>query len=189
MERNKWETAIRCLEVALHPHTSDDEVVAGVNGFRRTAAGTPLREICLEFAGRDDGVATRWREKAERLARENLGLRRKLEAAERDRGATLRRLREAEQRSGELDEALRAAQRRADEAEQRFADFRAAHADMADSAPRAEMARPSAAERPVRTPPPPFRTFLAAARQRENQPETVMPPPIFNATPRAPWTA
>src|ERR1700676_2216332 len=32
MERNRWETAIRCLEVALLPNPTDDEVIAGVNG-------------------------------------------------------------------------------------------------------------------------------------------------------------
>ena len=50
MERNRWEIAIRCLEIALHPNTSDEEVIAAVNGFRRTAEGTPLRELCRTLA-------------------------------------------------------------------------------------------------------------------------------------------
>jgi len=41
MERNRWEGAIRCLELALHPNTADAEVIAGVNGFRCAAAGIP----------------------------------------------------------------------------------------------------------------------------------------------------
>ena len=79
MERNKWEIAIRCLEVALHPNTSDDEVVAAVNGFRRTARGKPLSQICSEFASRDvvgrSALAEEWQEKFDRLSRENLDLR------------------------------------------------------------------------------------------------------------------
>ena len=52
MQRNRWETAIRCLEIAVHPNTTDEEIVAAVNGFRRTVESTPLRQLCREFAGR-----------------------------------------------------------------------------------------------------------------------------------------
>src|SRR5216683_1545267 len=84
MERNKWETAIRCLEVALHPHTSDDEVLAGVNGFRRTADGMPLSQVCGELAGGGLplGPPAELTEKLARLGRENLELRRKLAVEE-----------------------------------------------------------------------------------------------------------
>ena len=113
MERNKWETAIRCLEVALHPHTDDDEVIAGVNGFRRTAEGTPLRDICLALAGGDALPA--WKEKVDRLNRENRDLRRRLDVEESNRFSIARRLHEAERRVHDLTEELRAAHMRANE--------------------------------------------------------------------------
>jgi hypothetical protein len=73
MERNRWDTAIRCLEIALHPNTSDDEVLAGVNGFRRTADGTPLSQVCSEFAGGscDGGDLAEWKGQLDRLNHEN----------------------------------------------------------------------------------------------------------------------
>ena len=43
MERNRWETALRCLEIAVHPGTSDEEVLAAIRGFRRTAGGTHVQ--------------------------------------------------------------------------------------------------------------------------------------------------
>jgi hypothetical protein len=100
MERNKWETAVHCLEIALHPNTKDDEIIAAVNGFRRTADGTPLSEVCIEFVGRGhrshvpvaDPVG--WGEAIDRLTRENLALRRKLEVAETSQTATDRRAHE-----------------------------------------------------------------------------------------------
>jgi hypothetical protein len=163
MERNRWETAIRCLEVALHPHTSDDEVIAGVNGFRRTAGGTPLRTVCAAFAGADrDGrvisaEAARWQPKLDRLHQENLALRRKLKAEEERRLATESRVQETERE-------LHLAQARADAAEQAFAQFRSAYGERR-SASRPDLipARRGAAEPPAA----PFQTILAAARQRE----------------------
>jgi hypothetical protein len=79
---------MRCLEVALHPNTDDGEVLAAVNGFRRTAQGMPLRDLCAEFAvGEREGravsaEAARWRPKLDRLHDENLALRRRLKQAE-----------------------------------------------------------------------------------------------------------
>jgi hypothetical protein len=164
MERNRWETAIRCLEVALHPHTSDDEVIAGVNGFRRTADGMPLRQVCAAFAGaeRDGRVvsaeAARWRAKLDRLYRENLALRARLKAEEERRVA-------AESRLPEIEQELRLAQSRADAAEQAFAQFRAAYGERR-SARRPDIipSRRGAAEP---QPAPRFEAVLAAARQRE----------------------
>ena len=84
MERNRWETAIRCLEVAVHPGTSDDEAIAAVNGFRRTAEGTPLARICAEFACGGVPLAdlSQLKDMLDRLNRENLELRRKLAVEE-----------------------------------------------------------------------------------------------------------
>jgi hypothetical protein len=154
MERNRWETAIRCLEVALHPHTGDDEVIAGVNGFRRTAGGTPLRQICAAFVAAEgpavSAEAARWRAKLERLHRENLALRGKLKAEEERRVATENRAREPERE-------LAMAQSRAAEAEQAFARFCAA------SGERRSASRPDI----MPSPKPRFDAVLAAARQRE----------------------
>ena len=47
MERNRWERAIRCLEIAVHPHTADEEVIADPH----VAARAMLVEI-----PRTDGV-------------------------------------------------------------------------------------------------------------------------------------
>jgi hypothetical protein len=77
MERNRWDRAIRCLEIALHPNTEDDEIIAGVNGFRRTADGTPLSEICHEFALGDKdvrgpaGTQVEWKERIHSASLEN----------------------------------------------------------------------------------------------------------------------
>ncbi len=119
MERNRWDTAIRCLEIALHPNTSDDEVLAGVNGFRRTADGTPLRQVCSEFAGGscDGGDWAEWRGQLDRLNHENLGLQRQLETAENRAEAAARDLHEAERRIDEASQALSTAQRLAAEAD------------------------------------------------------------------------
>jgi hypothetical protein len=97
MERNKWEVAIRCLEVAVHPNTSDDEVIAGVNGFRRTADGTPLSEVCREFIGApgEEPEPPKVTRKLEKLTRENADLRQRLEAQQEGQITMLRRLEEA----------------------------------------------------------------------------------------------
>ena len=139
MERNRWDTAIRCLEVALHPNTQDGEVIAAVNGFRRAAAGTPLREVCFQLAGAGPPGRSRadapekWKEALDRLNRENLDLRRKLEVEESTQAAARRRLREAEERVRDLHRAL-------DQAKRNLAELQA-----------------------ERTAPPPFRKMLAAA--------------------------
>jgi chromosome segregation ATPase len=211
MERNRWETAIRCLEVALHPHTNDEEVIAGVNGFRRTADGTPLSEVCIEFAGKDyDGYdsitdSARRTEKFDRLNRENTDLRRELEIEASSRIIALRRVQETERRVRDLSEKLLAAHRRASDVEQQFADFRSAHAQMAAGVnpQKFEPARHTLAEQEAQTMAPPFRKFLDAARQRGDHAEaafshhTAAPArgressgsSIFGPSQRTPWTA
>src|SRR5580704_8040259 len=124
MERNNWETAIRCLEIALHPNTGDDEVIAAVNGFRRVARGKPLSQIRSEFAGKGDAgksddrrgpTTEEWREQLDRLSRENFMLRQ-----------------EAEQRVRDENEELAAARRRAGAAEQRFAELQSSLDDLGE---------------------------------------------------------
>lgn len=152
MERNKWETAIRCLEVALHPNTADDEVIAGVNGFRRTADGTPLSAVCAEFAA----SALR---PGERAARENRTLRRKLEEEHAAQLAALARLREAERLVRELSDEISAEQRS-------FDDFRAASAQIVDRLRHENADLRGALERASRAtsrPATPFGQMLAAA--------------------------
>jgi len=190
--RNKWETATRCLEVALHPNTSDDEVIAAVNGFRRTANGTPLRQVCIELAGGsyDGRGRVEWKEKFDRLNRENLDLRH-----------------DAEKRICELSDELLAAQRRAGAAEQRLADVRSTLDDLnhenLDLRRALEEARRVAAERQAKEATPPFRKFLDAARLRTDQGETVLThhptaphrgresigAPTFSPNRHRPWTA
>lgn len=186
MERNKWETAIRCLEVALHPHTDDREVIAAVNGFRRTADGTPLSEVCRAFAAvADDGndrtaETTKWRAKFDRLNRRTIDLRLKLDAE-------TARLRETERRIDELQTELVAARRHAADAEQELADVRGAYRDRPEAA---DVATPRADAAPQLRPAfSPFHDVLAAARQRAGDPEPAIVRGAAAPRPRAPWTA
>jgi hypothetical protein len=175
MERNRWETAIRCLEVALHPNTTDDEVIAGVNGFRRTADGTPLSEMCRKLAGGHRG---------DNLSQENLDLRHRLEREQASQFAALRRLHEAEQLIHDLSEEIRAEQ-------QNFAEFRAATAQLVDGLKdenfdlrdALEAARVAAARQARKASP--FRDLLTAALNGEG----VNSLPGLAPAPRHPWTA
>lgn len=193
MERKKWETAIRCLDIALHPNTSDDEVIAGVNGFRRTAEGTPLGEICRAVAGADAAAATL--QKLDRLNRENRELRRRLELAEIRRIETDRNLAEGERRARELSDALARADHRADEATREFATFRAAAAEMLERARQEKFMPPRRAPlaTPVEPTVPAFRHLLAAARQDGGDAADIVAHPALTSarapSPRTPWTA
>jgi hypothetical protein len=194
MERHKWETAIRCLEVALHPNTDDKEVIAGVNGFRRTADGTPLSDICRALAANGepvpDGDAAKWRAKLERLNRDNIALRLRLEAEQRD---AAQRQRDAEQRLRDATGEMEAAHFRADEAERRLAEFQAAYRTILDRAAGPEATR-TAVNRPAPAPSR-FQTILATAQQRGDAPAPAFSGGASNrkqsdAMPsRAPWTA
>jgi septal ring factor EnvC (AmiA/AmiB activator) len=194
MERNRWETAIRCLEIAVHPNTKDKEVIAAVNGFRRTADGTPLSQLCREFAavGGDNASAVERKDKLDRLERENLELRRKIEEIETGRTATLHRLREADQRASEISEELLVAERRADAAEQRLAEFQGAygripgglrHEDF-DLRHALNEARRNLAQ-PIHEPVRPFQNLLNTALQRPDQALASPPTPMSGR----PWTA
>src|SRR5215472_2690288 len=129
MERNRWETAIRCLEVAVHPNTRDDEVIAAVNGFRRTAEGVPVSQICIEFAcgGVPLAELAAMKENLDRLRRENRELRRKLTVDEAVQEEAARRLDAAHRRIYELTEEAAAARHMAETVARDFEDFRGAY--------------------------------------------------------------
>ena len=131
MDGNRWEPAIRCLEVAVHPATRDDQMVAAVNVFRRAAEGLPLSQICIEFAcgGVPLAELARFKDTIERLDRENRELRRKLAVEEAAQTSTARRLDDAHRRIFELTEEAMAAQGLAEAAERDFVEFRAAYAE------------------------------------------------------------
>ncbi len=183
MERNRWESAIRCLELALHPHTADAEVIAGVNGFRRAAAGTPLGEVCRDYAG----AATA----GDNISQENLDLRRRLEQQRANQAEALARLHEAERVIRGLSEELRAEQ-------QNFAAFRTASARIVDGLRdenfdlrgALEEARVAAGP-PARQATSPFRDLLAQTLLRDGSPSLApaRPAPIAILTPRHPWVA
>jgi hypothetical protein len=159
MERNKWEIAIRCLEVALHLNTGDDETIAAVNGFRRVAGGTPLTAICAALDGQQS--LPRWRERLARQTRTNRDLAARLEAAARQIAA--------------LEAETLAAQVRVDDAEEQFTELRAAYAALAE-----QRHEPSPPIAPARAP---FHEMLAAALGQG----TAAPPSASFA--RVPWRA
>jgi chromosome segregation ATPase len=201
MERNRWATALRCLEVALHPNTSDDEVLAGVNGFRRTAGRTPLTEICAEFARDGSHVAdlAEWTARFVRLSRENQELRRRLDSAEAKPIATLAKIDDSQQRLRDLAEQLLAAEGRANLAEHRLVDARDAYAqvteglrhEIAGLRATVEHAR-NTAQRAAAEPAPLFSDFLSAAQQGADRPQFTQrtaAAPMSGPAPRSPWTA
>jgi hypothetical protein len=174
MERNKWETAIRCLEVAVHPNTHDDEVVAAVNGFRRTVDGLPLSQICIEFACGGVPLAdlANMKDTLERLQRENRELARRLTVEGAAQAEAAQRLDAAYRRIYELTEEAASAQRLAAAAEREFEDFRAAYAEVLRGVQHDNFDRrwglgeasPGVADTPPAMPRRPFSAFLAEAR-------------------------
>lgn len=198
MERNKCETAIHCLEIALHPNTDDKEVIAAVNGFRRTADGTPLSDICRAIAATEGEGRTRdtdgakWRAKLDRLNRENIQLRLTLETQQRD---AAHRLREAEQRVSDLTDEMMAARFRASEADTRLTDLQVAYRALLDRASQRTAPPTTSAipEHPSKMPLSPFQAVLAAVRQRGDEPASAYPAAAPNRrkteAARAPWTA
>ena len=192
MERNRWETAIRCLEIAVHPATNDREVLAAINGFRRTAHNAPLRQLCRDFGGSPSSGASAIADELQRLARENLALRQKLEEAEASRKAILQRLHDAEQQADAIGEELLAAEERAGDAERRLAEFRGAYGRISgslnnenDDLRRALADARRNLSQPIHEPVAPFQAALNAALQRPDQP----PPGPLAALASHPWTA
>ncbi len=198
MERNRWATAIRCLEIALHPNTSDDEVLAAVNGFRRTAGNTPLSEVCVGFAQENTHIAdlAEWTARFARLSRENLELRQRLDqAGKTQRIDTIRPADDTERRQHEINEELLATQRRAALAEHRLDDAREAYAQLTDGLKHEiaglraalEQARNAGATwRAAAEPAPLFSDFLTAAQQGADRPRFIQPVPDPGS--RSPWT-
>lgn len=184
MERNRRETALRCLEIAVHPNTSDEEVIAAINGFRRTAGKAPLAQLCREFAAPGHLLS-----RLDQLNRANLELRCKVEEAEANRVAAQLARQVAEQRTREIGEELLAVEHRADVAEQRLSEFQGAYGRISgglrgenDDLRRAlDEARRNMAQ-PIHEPTRPFQDALSAALQRSDAPPT---PPAF----ARPWTA
>jgi len=194
MERNRWETALRCLEIAVHPNTSDKEIVAAVNGFRRTAGGTPLTRLYREFAeleaigaGRG-GKAWHLLDRLDQLHQENRRLQRRIAEAEASRAAALRQLQDAERRNRE---ALVAAEQRADLADRQLAEFRGAYGRISgglqtenrDLRRALDEARRNLAQ-PIHAPIAPFRDALDAALQRPGR-QAAQAVPAANPS----WTA
>lgn len=165
MERNKWETAIRCLEIALHPNTGDDEVIAAVNGFRRTADGRRLRDICAAVADAPSALAPPPANDPNGFSRENRELRRRLAGAERALEGAAAELRDAAADIARLRVELRATREAAAAAEGRFSEVQLAQAQFVDRLKRdnAELRRALEGARPA---PPSFGTALASALGR-----------------------
>jgi hypothetical protein len=203
MERNRWETAIRCLEVAVHPNTREDEIIAAVNGFRRTVDGLPVSRVCIEFAcgGATPAELAEMQAALERLDRENRELRRRLAVEQTAQAAAAGRLDNAYRRICELTEEAAAAQRLVEAVEREFADFRDAYAQVLKSvrlpnydARWAPDAASAATDRPP-LPQRPFSALLTEARLAADQAASVAGagngsgrrPSAANAN--RPWTA
>ncbi|HWD60313.1 MAG TPA: hypothetical protein VG308_18665 [Stellaceae bacterium] len=184
MERNKWETAIRCLEIAVHPSTGNDEVIAAVNGFRRTAEAAPLSRICQEYAGSAAPLAdlAKYQDGIDRLNRENAELHKKLAAEQAAHSVAARRLDAAYRRVYELTEEALAARRLAEAAQREFEEFRAAYAQLVEGVRddnsglrwALDEARRDMAAHPARTAARPFSDFLAEARQAADDAAAVL---------------
>jgi hypothetical protein len=155
--------------VAVHPNTRDDEVIAAVNGFRRTVEGVPLSQICIEFAcgGVPLAELAAMKDNLDRLRRENLELHRKLAVDEAAQQETARRLDAAHRRICELTEETAAALRAAEVIEREFEDFRAAYARAIDGIVHRNADVRTAldkANQPVAPITRPFSAFLTEAR-------------------------
>jgi len=68
---------MRRLEVAVRPNTSDDVVIAAVNGLQRTAEGLWLSRVGVEFTcgGMPLADLAQLKDMRERLIRDNFELR------------------------------------------------------------------------------------------------------------------
>ena len=183
MERQKLRTVMRCLEIALHPNTRDEEIVAAVHGFRRTVGTASFPEICLEFARTNDpqGCAPEWHQQLHRLGRENLALQRDIEALRNLESLTGSRISEANERIRELEDELDAARRRARDAEKQTAEVKAAYRTVTDELRRqiVELHRPnrSPASAQAATPSPVEATSFAALLKaaRDTATPTLLP--------------
>jgi hypothetical protein len=167
MDKDRSDAALRCLEMALHPNTGDDEAVAGIYAFRRLAAGRSVGDLLRQFArtGREDPAR-----QINRLAEENRRLRHQLESSESGRSAATRLSAQTLRQLSALREELRQALERAEAAERRECEARAAYSEAIRvlQAELAELRRIEGTRRepiPVPTALPQFRALLTAAAQ------------------------
>jgi septal ring factor EnvC (AmiA/AmiB activator) len=183
MERNRWETAIRCLEVAVHPKTSDEEAIAAIRGFRRTARDVPMSQLCRALP---DATPAHLLGRLDQLNQENRELRRRLAEAEARHGAALSNLQAAHRRIEELGGELLAAEARAEAAERHLAEFSGAYGRITgglqhenlDLRRALDEARRNLAQ-PIHEPVAPFKSVLGAALQRPDPaPPAGRPPPV-----------
>jgi septal ring factor EnvC (AmiA/AmiB activator) len=188
MERNRWETAIRCLEIAVHPNTSDEEAIAAIRGFRRTARNVPMSQL---YRALPDAAPAHLLGRLDQLNQENRELRRRTTEAEGGRAEVLGHLQQAERRARELGRELLAAEERAGAAERRLAEFRGAYGRLAGGLQHENLdlrralddARRNLAQ-PIHEPVAPFKAVLGAALQRTDQPQ-----PAGLPAPAPSWTA
>lgn len=57
-ERRNLETAIQCLELAVHPNTGDGEAGGSINAWRRKVNGMPLEEVCRQLFDKQYALGT-----------------------------------------------------------------------------------------------------------------------------------
>lgn len=179
MDRKKSETALRCLNLALHSNTADEEVLAAIAGFRRTAGNASLLEMAAALTDRSSNdfdrvtPATEWQEAATRLAEENQQLRNLLESWEEYEAKLQQRLDESERRVSEFCDASLIAVARVEKAESLLAELLTAYGSLSDEnrdlRTALAAARRSIAEAPRTSSSTPFRTVLAAALSRRSQ--------------------
>lgn len=188
MERNRWGTAIRCLEIAVHPNTSDEEALAAIRGFRRTARNVPISQFSRAVS---DAAPAHLLDRLDQLNQENRELRRKITEAETRRTEALGRLQNAERRAQELGRELSAAEERAGAAEQRLLEFRGAYGRIAgglqhenvDLRRALDEARRNLTQ-PIHEPVAPFKAVLGTALQHADRPQ-----PGSLSAPEPSWTA
>lgn len=194
MERKRWETAVRCLEIAIHPNTSDEEAIAAIRGFRRTAGGAPLDGLLRGLASTGaDGIG-HLHARLDQLHQENRWLQLKLAETRASGAAAQRELAAAQHRAAVLREELAEAEHHASVAERRLAEFQGAYGRISgglqsenrDLRRALQEARRDLAQ-PIHEPIAPFQSMLNTALQRGNAPSPPTPAPLPSPAPS--WTA
>jgi septal ring factor EnvC (AmiA/AmiB activator) len=167
---------------------SDEEAIAAIRGFRRTARNVAMSQLCHALS---QAAPAHLLDRLDQLNQENRELRRRLAEAEDRRAAMLGDLGKAKRHAQKLGRDLLAAEERADTAEQRLAEFRGAYGQIAgglqhenlDLRRALDEARRNLAQ-PIHEPVAAFKTVLGAALQRADQPQ-----PGALPAPAPSWTA
>ena len=194
MERKRRETAIRCLEIAVHPNTSDEEAIAAIRGFRRTAGDAALDGLLRGLTGPGADNTGHLHARLDQLHQENRWLQLKLAEAKAGRAAALRELAAAQHGAAVLREELAEAEHHARIAERRLAEFQGAYGRISgglnsenrDLRRALQDARRDLAQ-PIHEPIAPFQNVLNTALQRGDAPSRPTPAPLPSPTPS--WTA